>query len=76
MNYSSPYDIGIADDVVYQGKQYMVYLNYIKGETDAKGYTPTINRTVLIDSMDTKITCLDYKQLEVINSDLLLWRGA
>ena len=39
-------------------------------------YTPTVNRTVLIDSMDTKITCLDYKQLEVINSDLLLWRGA
>ena len=76
MNYSSPYDIGIADDVVYQGKQYMVYLNYIKGETDAKGYTPTVNRTVLIDNMDTKVTCLDYKQLEVIKSDLLLWRDA
>ena len=31
MNYVTPYDIGIGDDVVYQGKQYMVYLNYIKG---------------------------------------------
>ena len=29
-----------------------------------------------IDNMDTKVTCLDYKQLEVIKSDLLLWRGA
>ena len=29
-----------------------------------------------VDSMDTKVTCLDYKQLEVIKSDLLLWRGA
>ena len=31
---------------------------------------------IQVDSMDTKITCLDYKQLEVIKSDLLLWRGA
>ena len=41
-------------------------INYIKGETDAKGYTPSMNRTVLIDNMDTRITCLDYKELNVI----------
>ena len=41
-------------------------INYIKGETDAKGYTPNANRTILIDNNDTEITCLDYTQLEVI----------
>ena len=73
--YPSPYCIGITDDVMYKGKQYAVYLNYIKGETDAKGYTPTENKTVLIDKKDwtTKITCLDYKKLEVIKSDYVLW---
>ena len=65
MNYSSPYDIGIADDVVYQGKQYMVYLNYIKGETDAKGFTPLNNHTILVNNKVGRITCLDYTQLEV-----------
>ena len=76
MKYATPYDIGIGDNVTYKGNDYLVFINYIKGETDAKGYTPTMNRTVLIDSMDTKVTCLDYKQLEVIKSDLLLWRDA
>ena len=65
MNYATPYDIGIGDNVTYKGSDYQVLINYIKGETDAKGYTPTMNRTVLIDSMDTRITCLDYKELEV-----------
>ena len=66
MNYATPYDIGIGDKVTYKGNDYDVFINYIKGETDAKGYTPTMIRTVLIDSMDTEITCLDYTQLEVI----------
>ena len=65
MNYATPYDIGVGDNVTYKGSDYQVLINYIKGETDAKGYTPTMNRTVLIDSMDTRITCLDYKELEV-----------
>ena len=66
MNYATPYDIGIGDDVRYKGKDYLVFINYIKGETDAKGFTPNANRTILIDNNDTKITCLDYTQLEVI----------
>ena len=66
MNYATPYDIGIGDDVRYKGKDYLVFINYIKGETDAKGYTPNANRTILIDNNDTEITCLDYTQLEVI----------
>ena len=24
----------------YEGKEYLVLINYIKGETDAKGFTP------------------------------------
>ena len=66
MNYSTPYDIGIGDNVRYKGNNYDVLINYIKGETDAKGYTPNANRTILIDNNDTQITCLDYTQLEVI----------
>ena len=66
MNYNSPKDIGIGDKVLYKGSEYDVLINYIKGETDAKGYTPKMNRTVLIDSLDQKITCLDYKELQVI----------
>ena len=67
MNYATPYDIGIGDDVRYKGKDYLVFTNYIKGETDAKGFTPNANRTILIDNNDTQITCLDYTQLEVIS---------
>ena len=66
MNYATPYDIGIGDNVTYKGSDYQVLINYIEGETDAKGYTPSMNHTVLIDNMDTRITCLDYKELNVI----------
>ena len=66
MNYATPYDIGIGDKVLYKGSEYDVLINYIKGETDAKGYNPAMNRTVLIDSTDTRTTCLDYKELNVI----------
>ena len=65
MKYTTPYDIGIGDDVRYKGKDYLVFINYIKGETDAKGFTPNANRTILIDNNDTRINCLDYTQLEV-----------
>ena len=47
MNYFSPYDIGIGDKVTYKGNIYDVLINYIKGETDAKGYTPEKDYTVL-----------------------------
>ena len=68
MRYATPYDIGVGDTVTYHGDEYSVLINYIKGETDRKGYTPNINRTILIDSTDTRVTCLDYKQLEVCHS--------
>ena len=55
--------IGIGDNVRYKNKSYQVLINYIKGETDAKGYTPESNRTILIDDNDNRIVCDDYKQL-------------
>ena len=61
--YTSPYEIGIGDNVRYKNKNYQVLINYIKGETDAKGYTPKSNRTILIDDNDNRIVCDDYKQL-------------
>ena len=61
--YASPYQIGLGDSVNYNFKNYLVLINYIKGETDAKGYTPKSNRTILIDDNDNRIVCDDYKQL-------------
>ena len=61
--YISPNVIGIGDNVRYKNKSYQVLINYIKGETDAKGYTPKSNRTILIDDNDNRIICDDYKQL-------------
>ena len=61
--YTSPYQIGLGDSVNYNFKNYLVLINYIKGETDAKGYTPKSNRTILIDNNDNRIVCDDYKQL-------------
>ena len=61
--YDSPYDIGLGDSVNYNLKNYLVLINYIKGETDAKGYTPQSNRTILIDDNGQRITVHNYKQL-------------
>ena len=61
--YASPYQIGLGDSVNYNSKNYLVLINYIKGETDVKGYTPKSNRTILIDENDNRIVCDDYKQL-------------
>ena len=61
--YKSPNVIGLGDSVQYKGKNYLVLINYIKGETDAKGYTPKSNRTILIDDNDNRVICDDYKQL-------------
>ena len=67
--YKSPNVIGIGDNVRYKNKSYQVLINYIKGETDAKGYTPKSNRTILIDDNDNRIVCDDYKQLIIEDSN-------
>ena len=45
--------------------KYMVLINYIKGETDAKGFTPKNNRTILIDGDGNRTTVYDYSKLTV-----------
>ena len=67
--YDSPHQIGLGDSVNYNFKNYQVLINYIKGETDAKGYTPKSNRTILIDDNDNRIVCDDYKQLIIEDSN-------
>ena len=66
--YKSPKFIGVSDDVRYKVKDYQVLINYIKGETDAKNYTPKNNRTILIDDNGNRITCLDYTKLEILTN--------
>jgi hypothetical protein len=63
--YKSPNVIGIGDNVRYKNKNYQVLINYIKGETDAKGYTPKSNRTILIDDDDNRIVCDDFTKLRI-----------
>ena len=63
--YNSPYEIGLGDSVNYNFKNYLVLINYIKGETDAKGYTPKSNRTILIDDDDNQIVCDDFTKLRI-----------
>ena len=63
--YKSPNVIGIGDNVRYKNKSYQVLINYIKGETDAKGYTPESNRTILIDDNDNRIICNDFTKLRI-----------
>ena len=63
--YKSPNVIGIGDNVRYKNKNYQVLINYIKGETDAKGYTPKSNRTILIDDDDNQIVCDDFTKLRI-----------
>ena len=63
--YTSPYEIGIGDNVNYNFMNYQVLINYIKGETDAKGHTPESNRTILIDDNDNRIICNDFTKLRI-----------
>ena len=65
MRYNSVNEIGVGDVVVYEGRSYLVLVNYIKGETDAKNYTPKNNRTILIDENDNRVVCHDYRKLTV-----------
>ena len=63
--YTSPYEIGIGDNVNNNFMNYQVLINYIKGETDAKGYTPKSNRTILIDDNNNRIVCDDFTKLRI-----------
>mgnify|MGYP003139580282 FL=1 len=65
--YKSPKHIGLGESVRYKGKDYLVLINYIVGETDKHGYTPKVNRTILIDDNDRKVVVNDYTELEIIS---------
>ena len=71
MKYNSPYEIGIGDCVIMTDDtgyktEHLVLTNYIKGETDAKGYTPQRHRTILIDNYGKRTTVYDYRTMEVV----------
>ena len=71
MKYNSPYEIGLGDVVILTDEDgyktdHLVLINYIKGETDAKGYTPKTSRTILIDNEGKRTTVHDYSQMEVV----------
>ena len=64
--YINPTVIGVADNVRYKGKNYQVLIKYVKGQTDAKNYTPKSNRTILIDVYGNRGVCHNYKELEIL----------
>ena len=67
MKYNSPYEIGVGDVVsMKDDTEHLVITNYIKGETDAKGFTPKSNFTILIDNYGKRTTVHDYRELDVI----------
>ena len=65
MKYNSVNEIGLGESVLYEGKEYLVLINYIKGETDAKGFTPKSNFTILVDNYGKKTAITDYRELTV-----------
>ena len=69
MKYNSPYEIGLGDVVIMTDENgyktdHLVLINYIKGETDAKGYTPKTSRTILIDNEGKRTLVTDYRTME------------
>ena len=70
MKYNSVNEISVGDVVSIKDDtgyitEHLVITNYIKGETDAKNYTPKNNRTILIDENDNRVVCHDYRKLTV-----------
>ena len=70
MKYNSPKEIGIGDVVTMKDDtgyitEHLVLINYIKGETDAKGFTPKTNFTILIDDYGKRTTVHYYRKLTV-----------
>ena len=71
MKYNSPKEIGIGDVVTMKDDtgyitEHLVITNYIKGETDAKGFTPKSNFTIVIAPDGKKTAVHDYRELNVI----------
>ena len=70
MKYNSPKEIGVGDVVSMKDDtgyvtEHLVITNYIKGETDAKGFTPKKNFTILIAPGGKRTVITDYRKLTV-----------
>ena len=66
MKYNSVNEISVGDVVsMKDDTEHLVITNYIKGETDAKGFTPKSNFTILIDNYGKRTTVHDYRKLTV-----------
>ena len=71
MKYNSPYEIGVGDVVSMKDDtgyitEHLVITNYIKGETDAKGFTPKSNFTIVIEPGGKRTVITDYRKLDIL----------
>ena len=71
MKYNSVSEISVGDVVSMKDDtgyltEHLVITNYIKGETDAKGFTPKSNLTILIDNYGKRTTVHDYRELDIL----------
>ena len=71
MKYNSVNEISVGDVVSMKDDtgyltEHLVITNYIKGESDAKGYTPQRTRTILIDNYGKRTTVYDYRKLDIL----------
>ena len=71
MKYNSVSEISVGDVVSMKDDtgyltEHLVITNYIKGETDAKGFTPKSNFTILIAPDGKKTAITDYRELNLI----------
>ena len=71
MKYNSVNEISVGDVVSMTDDtgyitEHLVITNYIKGETDAKGFTPKSNSTILIDNYGKRTTVHDYRKLDIL----------
>ena len=71
MKYNSVKEISVGDVVSMKDDtgyitEHLVITNYIKGETDAKGFTPKTNFTILVDNYGKITAITDYRELDVL----------
>ena len=72
MKYNSVNEISIGDVVSMKDDtgyvtEHLVLVNYIIGETDKHGYTPKVNRTILVDNYGKKTVVNDYRKLNILS---------
>ena len=71
MKYNSVSEISVGDVVSMKDDtgyltEHLVITNYIKGETDAKGFTPKRNFTILIEPGGKRTIITDYRKLDIL----------